>query len=350
MWRWRELLPLDDYRNIITLGEGGTPLLKSKKLGEALGIRNLYFKNDTINPTATFKDRSFSSAVSKARELGVVKAVTFTSGNAGASLAAYASRAEISVTILVSEGTSKEKLMMMLAFGPRIVKLRWTSMEDVSSLLDKMQKELSLYQFVNFLNPFRHEGLKTIAYEICEDLNWMVPDFVIFPIGTGGGIWGAWKGFRELGMVGLVEQETRLPKMIGVQPRVCSPVISAYLRGKEVAEKEGDPSATIAQSIAADAPFGMGTRPLRAMKESGGMGFAVTDDQIIEGAKWLGLEGIFSEPAEGAVVAALISGVRSEQISKDETIVCVIIGSGLKQPTFSPVLPQNQICSTLPRR
>lgn len=329
IWRWKEFLPIADERHIVTLGEGCTPLHRCPGLAKTLGVRECWVKDETQSPTGSLKDRTFSVAISKAVELGVRRVITFTSGNAGASLAAYSAKAGLHALILVNEWATAEKLAMLQVFGHPVVKLRWSSFSEVTQMMEDAIRNLGMYQFVNFLNPFRHEGGKTYAYEISLDLNWQVPDRLIQPIGTGGGVYGAWKGYRELKEIGLID---RLPKMTGVQPEAAAPVCAAFQKGERVAGHHGDPRQTIAQSIAGDSVIQGGRRVLDALYDSGGYGETVGDDEIREGIALLGHEGVFSEPAGGAVVAAAKKLIRKGIIHPDERIVLVVTGSGLKQP------------------
>ncbi|MCL5076218.1 MAG: threonine synthase [Chloroflexi bacterium] len=332
IWRWRELLPLKDERHMVSLGEGGTPLHRCQKIGAKLGLPEVYVKDDTIGPTASLKDRSFSIAVSKAVEMGIKQALTYTSGNAGGSFAAYAAKAGMQALILVNEWTTDEKLAMILVYGHQVIKVRFQTFAEVTELLRRVNTELNLYQFTNFINPFRHEGMKTYAYEICEALNWSVPDWVIHPVGTGGGLFGDWKGFNELRRLGLIAS---LPKMVGVQPEATPAIVIAYREGRQVAAPAGDNRKTIAQSIAADAPLGGGKRALRAIYESGGSAEAVSDEEMLEAIAWLGQEGIFAEPAAASSVAALKKMVERGDVQREERVVCVVTASGLKQPEAS---------------
>ncbi len=329
VWRWREFLPVADERNIVTLGEGGTPLHHCPKLAEKLGIRDCWVKDETQSPTGSLKDRTFTVALSKAVELGARRVATFSSGNAGASLAAYASKAGLQALILVNEWVTAEKLAMLQVYGQPVVKLRWNSFAEVTGMMEAAIRDLGLYQFVNFLNPFRHEGNKTYAYEISLDLDWQVPDRLVQPIGTGGGVYGAWKGYKELKALGFVD---RLPKMTGVQPEAAAPVCAAFQKGERIAGRHGDPQKTFAQSIAGDTVIQGGKRVLEALYDSGGYGETVNDDEMREGIALLGQEGIFGEPAGGAVVAATRKLVRKGVIRPSERVVLVVTGTGLKQP------------------
>jgi len=328
LWRWRELLPITDESNIVTLGEGGTPLSRCDHISEILGIKNYYVKNDTVNPTGSFKDRSFSVAVSKAKELGVKFGLTYTSGNAGASFAAYMARAGIDAVILVKEWAAREKIGMIKIYGQKMVKLDFDSFSEVTGMLDQVKKNLGVYQFGVFINPFRHEGNKTYAYEIWEDLDGKIPDILIHPVSHGGGIYGAYKGFKELMALGLT---SRLPRMIAAQPAESSPIVKAFDEGKIEAEPFGNPKGTIAQSIGTDAPIGRGKRILKCLLDSGGCAVAVSDEEMLMAMKWLGREGIFAEPSAAISVAAAKKLIEKGIIKENETCVSVVTGSGLKQ-------------------
>lgn len=328
LWRWRELLPLPADAEPVTLGEGDTPLLDAPRLAARLGAGRLWLKDDTLMPTGSFKDRGMSVAVSVARSLGVQRAMTYSSGNAGASLAAYAARAGLDVVVLVEYLANAVKAAAIGAYGARVVRLRYESSAEIFAALEVVA-DTAPYTFVNFMNPVRHEAMKTYAYEVCEALGWRAPDVMIHPVGTGGGLYGAWKGFRELRELGWI---TRTPRMIGVQPSACAPIAEAVARGDERAGRSGDPAGTIAQSIAGDAPLQGGERVLRAIRESGGTALAVDDDALLDAMRLLGGEGVAAEPSAAASLAALRAGLGCGAIDPDEEVVCVITGSALKQP------------------
>jgi threonine synthase len=330
MWRWREFYPLNRSENIITLGEGGTPLIPSIYAARKMGLKNLFYKNDTLMPTGSFKDRGFSLAISYAKEVGITKGITYSSGNAGSSFAAYASRAGIDAAILVEYLANPVKKSMIGLYGAKVATLYFDSMTQITDMLEQGVKELGLYQFVNFINPIRHEAMKSYAYEISQQFNWKTPNFMIHPVGTGGGIWGAYKGFRELKYLGWTED---IPRMVAVQPEATGPIVVAYKKGLRTAERHGDSTKTIAQSIAGDAPIQGGQRILDAVYDSGGFAESVTDDEILEAMRLLGQDGISAEPASAATVAAVKKGVKEGKIKPDDTVVCVITGNGLKQPS-----------------
>lgn len=329
IWRWHELLPLVEPRWIVSLGEGGTPLVPSVYAGPRLGLDRLYFKNDGVMPTGSFKDRGFSLAVSCARGLGVRHGLTYTSGNAGASFAAYAQRGGIDAVVLVEFTANRAKAAAIRLYGVPVGVLHFHGMEEITTMLETAVREIGLYQFVNFINPVRHEAMKSYAYEIAEELRWMAPDVMIHPVGTGGGIWGAWKGFRELETLGWVRG---VPRMVAVQPQASGHIPEAFRRGARRAERYGDSNATIAQSISADAPIQGGERVLSAVYDSGGWADGVSDSEILEAMRWLGREGISAEPAAAAPLAALKRAVTQGLVDPDWTVVCVVTGSGLKQP------------------
>lgn len=328
LWRWRELLPLAADAEPVTLGEGDTPLLDAPRLAARLGVRRLWLKDDTLMPTGSFKDRGMSVAVSVARSLGVRRAMTYSSGNAGASLAAYAARAGLDVVVLVEYIANAVKVAAIQAYGARVVRLRFASSAEIFAALEAVA-DTAPYTFVNFMNPVRHEAMKTYAYEVCEALGWRAPDVMIHPIGTGGGLYGAWKGFRELRELGWI---ARTPRMIGVQPSACAPIAEAVASGAERAGRSGDAAATIAQSIAGDAPLQGGERVLRAIRDSDGTALAVDDDALLDAMRALGGEGVAAEPSAAASLAALRAGLASGAIDPGEEVVCVVTGSALKQP------------------
>lgn len=329
MWRYRQFFPAVEEKNIITLGEGRTPLVQSVHLARKLGLEKLYYKNDTMMPTGSFKDRGFSLAVSYAKELGIQRGFTYSSGNAGSSLAAYSSRGNFNALIVVEYIANPVKKALIQLYGGKTAILDYDNFEQIATMLERAAKELGLYQFVNFINPIRHEAMKTYAYEIVEDLGY-VPDAMFHPVGTGGGIWGAYKGYQELADLGFTD---RTPRMYGVQPDACAHFKEAFEQGASEAGAYGDCTKTIAQSIASDSPLQGGRRVLKAMYESGGAALAVSDEEILEAMRDLASDGIAGEPSSAAAVAALKQAYCAGKIKSNETAVCVITGSAFKQPS-----------------
>jgi threonine synthase len=328
LWRYKDFFPYISESNIVSLGEGYTPLIKSVHLSKELGMENIYFKNDTMMPTGSFKDRGFSLAVSFAKDLGVKKGFTYSSGNAGASFAAYSSRGGFNALILVEYLASDTKKAMINLYGAQTVILDFENFEQISTMLEKAVTQLGLYQFVNFINPIRHEAMKTYAYEIFDQLAGAIPDFMFHPVGTGGGLWGAWKGYNELKALAITD---KLPKMVAVQPETSCHLKQAFQKGERVAGQYGDSTKTIAQSIAADSPIQGGARVLNAVYQSGGRAVGVSDQEILAAMRILGKEGISAEPSSAAAVAALIQGVKQGTVNTNESAVCVITGTALKQ-------------------
>jgi threonine synthase len=327
MWRWHELLPLPADARRISLGEGDTPLSSMPGLGARLRIPGLLVKNDSLMPTGSFKDRGFALAVSFARQLGIERAFTYSSGNAGASFAAYAAGAGMAATVLVEESANDTKTALIRLYGARVLRLRYDSSVEIFAAVSALA-ERGHYSFVNFINPVRHEAMKTYAYEICEKLG-RAPDVMVHPVGTGGGLWGAWKGFLELRQLGVID---RLPRMVGVQPAASAPLVRAFLAGETSAAPYGDASRTVAQSIAGDAPIQGGRRLLRAFRDSGGRAVAVEDSELFEAMRLLGRESVAVEPSAAASVAALFRAREDGWIAESDTVVSVVTGAALKQP------------------
>ena len=328
IWRYRDFFPPVHDENIVTLGEGGTPLIKSRFLGPSLGVPELYFKNDTMMPTGSFKDRGFSLAISYAAELKVKRGLTYSSGNAGASFSAYSARAGFPGLILVEYLASDTKKAMILLYGAQAAILDYENFDQISSMLDGAVRELGCYMFVNFINPVRHEAMKTYAYEIFGELG-HAPDWSFHPVGTGGGLWGTWKGYNELKRMGLLD---KLPHMAGVQPEAVCWLKQAIDTGAEEGKRYGCSEHTIAQSISGNSPLHGGKRLIQCVRQSDGLAMAVSDEEIMEAMRDLGKEGIAAEPSSAAGVAAFKQAVKNGRIRSGETAVCIITGTALKQP------------------
>lgn len=328
IWRWRALFPPVADDALTTLGEGDTPLVSGGRLGGRMGLPHLWFKNDALMPTGSFKDRGFSLAISVARTHGLTGGFTYSSGNAGASFAAYAARAGMQATVFVEAAANETKVATISLYGARVYRLHYETSAQIFDTLDRLARA-GTYSFVNFINPVRHEAMKTYAYEICERLDWRTPDVMVHPVGTGGGIWGAWKGFQELRALGLID---RVPRMIGVQPAACAPIVDAIVHGRESSVRTGDASQTMAQSMAGDSMIHGGRRVLRAIRESGGAAIGVTETQIADAIVRLAAEGIAAEPSAAAPLAAIASAREQGLVTANDTVVAVVTGSALKQP------------------
>jgi len=313
-WNFWPIEPVLEF----SLGEGDTPLVKSR-LGEELGIR-LYLKNETANPTWSFKDRGTFLAVSYAIKAGYKAVGTVSTGNMAASVAAYAARAGLSAKILVSENADEEKLKAVSVYGRSVIRVRGDYGRLYFESL-KLGENLGVY-FINSDNPFRVEGYKGIAFEIAEETT---PDYVLIPTSSGGLFRGIAKGFIELMRNGLIEE---LPKLITVQAEGCSPICRAFREGKARIEHFERPK-TIAKAIANPYPPS-GNAVLKLLREFGWLCAAVSDDEIVEAQRKLAGEGLFVQPASATGIAALKKLVESGTIPENAKVVSILTGSGLK--------------------
>lgn len=334
MWRYFEFLPLRDRRNIVSLGEGGTPLIKAERLGEVLGLKNLYLKDETRNPTGSFKDRCMSVAVSMAKEFGFTKAATASSGNAAAALAAYGARAGIDVVAFVPDFAGYGKIAQLLFYGAKVVKLRWKTAEDPTVMMLRLVVEkYGFYPSPSFgpFNPYQIEGPKTISFEIMEQLGWSVPDQVFVPTGAASLLTGVYRGFRDFNEVGWVNG---YPRLVAVQSTGNMPFVRAWLERQDpdhIRPWEKPPE-TIATGLEDTFPWD-GDAGLRALYKTNGYGVGVEDELILKAMKMLAsLEGVFAEPSGAAGLAGLIKAVEDGSVDKDETIVVLVTGHGLKDP------------------
>jgi threonine synthase len=334
VWRYFEVLPLEKPRDIVTLGEGGTPLLKCDRLGKELGLRRLYVKDETRNPTASFKDRAMTVGVSKAIEFNAMAVVTASTGNAAASLSSLAARASLKCYAFVHENAPLGKLAQLSCTGAEVVRVR--SVEATEDPVVKMLKlavaKYGWYPCPSFgpFNPYQFEGAKTIAYEIIEGLDWESPDWVIIPIGGGGLLGGNWKGFVEAETLGMVSGK---PRIAGIQPEGCAPVVRAFREGAAALSIEpwANPK-TVAGGLKDPIPWD-GDAALNSIRDSGGLAETVTDEEILEAQTLMArTEGIFAEPSGVASVAGLVKLVKKGLIKPDERIVVEVTGSGLKDP------------------
>jgi len=327
VWKYKEFLPVFDETKIVTLREGGTPLYRCKKLAEKLGLRSLYVKNEGANPTGSFKDRGMTVGVTKALELNVKTVVCASTGNTSASLAAYSAKAGLRCIVLIPSGKiALGKLAQAMMYGAEVVAVEGNFDAALEMVLEASRR-FELY-LLNSINPFRVEGQKTAAFEICDQLGWQPPDRTILPVGNAGNITAYWKGFGELHRLGLIE---KLPRMTGIQASGASPIAKAVATGSEKITPVKEPE-TVATAIRIGKPVNW-KRALRAICESKGTAETVTDDEIISAQRLLAkTEGIFVEPASAASIAGLKKLIENGEVDRDESIVCVTTGHGLKDP------------------
>ena len=328
MWQIPELMPVRDPANIVSLGEGGTPLLAAPRLGERLRFTRLYVKEEGLNPTGSFKARGISAAVSRAKELGVSAFTIPTAGNAGSALAAYGARAGIPVDVFMPRDTPALFQKEVRAYG--------ATAHLVDGLIDKAGAEArahaaatGAFDVSTLKEPYRCEGKKTMGYELAEEFGWRLPDVIVYPTGGGTGIVGMWKAFAEMEALGWIGPER--PRMVSVQAEGCAPITRAYAEGAERA-RPWEGASTYASGIRVPSAVG-DYLILRAVRESNGTAVAVSEEEIVEGARLIStLEGIFAAPEGGATLAALRALHARGEVGADETVVLFNTGTGLKYP------------------
>lgn len=316
-WRYRVLLPR--VRNRASLHEGGTPLYRAERLARHVKVSRLYLKDETRNPTNSFRDRAAALIVSNMLDLGYTVAVCASSGNMGAALAAYCAKYGIVCHIIIPKHVDMGKMAQMIIYDATIEEYGETVDDSIEKAIN-ISEETGWYQ-ASSINPLTIEAQKTIAFEIAEKIG--VPDVIVVPMGSGGTIYSIWKGFRELNELGIIKG---MPRLIGVQSSGCSPIVNAYLGKEEAIEKP----MTRATSILMINPLRINLA-LKAIRESGGLAVAVSDQEILEAEQEIArMEGLFAEPASSGTIAALKRLVNESIIGGDEKVVCLITGSGLK--------------------
>jgi len=321
--RYANFFPFSEGERTISLREGFTPLVKSSGLASELGVKSLLFKNESQNPTWSFKDRGTVSGVNHALSLGYERIGTVSSGNMAVSVAAYGARAKLRTVILVSADIPPEKLDPIAIYDPLLIQVDG-DYGDLYFQSLAIGKECGIY-FINSDVPFRVEGSKTIAFEICEEMNFETPDFVIVPTSSGGNLRGIMKGFEEFLACGLIE---KMPRFVCAQARGCAPIYKAYSENTKKVSPFQDPD-TIAHAI--ENPFPpSGNEVLRKIKTNGGFFVAVTDREILRAQKMLAAEGIFAQPAGAVPLAALAKLREDTTINEESTVACIVTGSGLK--------------------
>jgi len=329
VWRYREILPIENEEKRVSLGEGGTSLNKCFRLSEEIGLKNLYVKNEGENPTGSFKDRGMTVGVTRALELGMMKVACASTGNTSASLAAYAARAGLECIVLIPSGkVAFGKLMQAVIHGARVIQVRG-NFDEALNIVRKICLTYPIY-LLNSLNPFRLEGQKTAAFEIRDQLDGRIPDKIVVPVGNAGNISALWKGFVELRELGLTDSA---PQMIGVQAEGAAPIADSLSKGISEVEFIQNPE-TVATAIRIGSPVNW-KKAVRAVKESNGLVEKVSDAEILEAQRLLAQkEGLFVEPASAASIAGLIKLVERGLIGKDELVVCILTGHGLKDPNI----------------
>lgn len=334
VWKYRELLPINDPKHIISLGEGGVPLLQARALGKKLGFDKLWLLDDSRNPTSSFKDRPMTVGVSKAVELGYDTVVSASSGNAAAALSAYSAKAGLRCITFVPEMASMGKLAQLTMYGARVVRVRGleSGLDPTVKMLKQVCDLHNWYPCPSFgpMNPYQAEGPKTMSYEIAEGFSWTTPDWVFVPVGAGGALTGNWKGYRDFLQLGFIET---MPKLVAVQSTGCAPVIRAF-------EQNADPLKivpwekpdSVATGLMDPLPWD-GDAALKAIKESHGTAVAVSNEEILQAQRLLAKsEGIFAEPSGVTSLAGLIRLREKGSIDRSDSVTVEITGSGLKDP------------------
>ncbi len=317
VWRYKSLLPFSGKP--VTMGEGGTGLVNGRELIADYKVKELRFKTEGDNPTDSFKDRGTTVCMSRALKRGFKRVSVASTGNMGASVASYAAFANLEARVFVPKGIPDEKIAQMIAVGAKLHKIKGNFRDAVEAMMKDVKK--GSYLCETGLNPYYLEGEKTIGFELYEEMG--VPDRVIVPTGTGGLITSIFKAFKELKRAGVAR---KLPQMVAVQAKRCSPIVEAWSKGTEKV-KEPKHANTIASAIMVKSPFN-GVTALRAIEESGGCAVGVTEMAIRHAIRELGREGIFAEPASAAALAAMHE---LDHKPKDK-VALIITGHGLKDP------------------
>ena len=326
LWRYFEMLPVKDPVNIISIGEGFTPILPLKKLSDKYGYSSLLMKDESHNPTGSFKARGISVAVSKAKELGIKKLIIPTAGNAGGALAAYCAKAEMECIVIMPAHTPDIFKNECELYGAKLITVKGL-INDCAKKANEINEKNEYFNISTLKEPYRLEGKKTMGYEIAEQLNWKLPDVIVYPAGGGTGLIGIWKAFKEILKLGWIKNP--LPKMIAVQPENCAP-IKAALNDPDNWEKNFVPAPTIAHGLAVPFPFGMNLIK-KAIAESNGEAVTVTEKEIKDGIAEIAItEGIFVSPEGSATWKALAYLRQMGTIKDKDTILLLNTASGYK--------------------
>jgi threonine synthase len=333
IWRYAELLPIPSG-GAITLGEGFTPLVKAENLGRSIDLRNLYFKVDFTCPTGSFKDRGASVMISQAKHLRIQAVAIDSSGNAAAAIAGYAAKAGLHCYVFAPSYTSEAKLIQSLAYGATVYAVAGTR-RDTYHTAKAAYQHFGWYYCGFQTNPYAVEGTKTVAYEICEQLEWDPPDHVVFPVGSSSNLVGCWKGLKELHRLGWIP---RLSSLACIQSEGCAPIAAAYKTGSTTILPVEQPK-TVAEGLMISHPL-KGHLALQALAETEGSAEIVSDDEILQASTLIAKrEGLFVEPSTAVSIAGVIKLVKSGLIAKDDLVVCVLTGSGLKtRETYSKLV------------
>lgn len=327
LWRYREVLPVEDAGNIVSLGEGFTPLLKIDRLAKSLEIPlNLFIKDESANPTQSFKARGMTAAVSMAKELGVVKTAAPSAGNAAGALAAYAARAGMEAHLFMPRDTPRANVIECEQMGAFVTLVDGLITDCGKIVADRKDAE-GWYDVSTLKEPYRVEGKKTMGYELAEQLGWTLPDVILYPTGGGTGLIGMWKAFDEMESMGWIDSDR--PRMISVQASGCAPIVTAFQSGERFAD-EFPNAHTSASGLRVPKAIG-DFLILDAVRASGGTAIAVSDLELIAAVREIGAaEGAFCAPEGAACLPALRQMIESGQVTDGETVVIFNTGAGVK--------------------
>ena len=332
MWRYREVMPVVDDANIITLGEGGTPLISADRLARALGMSDVYIKDEGVNPTGSFKARGLGAAVSKAKELGQSRLTMPSAGNAAGAMAAYAAAGGMEAHVFMPKDAPIANTVECQAYGARLT-LVDGFITDAGQMSQRAAEELGLFDVSTLREPYRAEGKKTMGYEIVEQLGFEVPDVIVYPTGGGTGIVGIWKALEEMEQLGWIGSER--PRMVCVQAEGCAPLAEAFHKGEEFATPFPDPH-TMAAGLRVPAAIG-DFLVIRAVRDSGGTAVTVSDEEMVDGmVEMARTEGVFAAPEGGATLAALRKLIEDGVVKRDERVILLVTGNAHK---YLDVLP-----------
>src|SRR5256885_9854183 len=326
LWRYREVLPVERDENIVSLGEGFTPMLHASRLGASLGMRELYIKDEGQNPTQSFKARGMTAAVSMAKELGVKKLAVPSAGNAAGALSAYAAQAGMEAHIFMPKDTPRANVIECEQTGAHVT-LMDGLITDCGAEVGRRKEAEGWFDVSTLKDPYRIEGKKTMGYELAEQFDWQLPDVILYPTGGGTGLIGMWKAFDEMEQMGWIG--SKRPRMVTVQAAGCAPIVRALEEGQRFADEF--PNATTAAS-GLRVPKAVGDfLILDAIRASGGTAVAVTDEQLIAATREIGAaEGIFCAPEGAACLPALRQLLASGQVNANDRVVLFNTGSGVK--------------------
>jgi threonine synthase len=334
LWRYDDVLPVDNPDHRISLGEGFTPLLAARRLGAKVGLPRLFVKDESGNPTGSFKARGLSLAVSMAKALGATDVCLPSAGNAGSALGAYAARGGLAAHVFVPKDVPRVFIMETEAYGAEVVTVSGL-ISDAGKVCAEQARQAGWYECATLKEPYRVEGKKTMGYELAEQMGWKLPDAILYPTGGGTGLIGMWKAFSELETMGFVGPAR--PRMYAVQAEGCAPIVKAFSEGLEEAPFwEG--AQTLAHGLRVPKAIG-DFLILRALRESHGAGVAVSEAEIVQGVKEASAaEGLFMAPEGGAAVAALRKLKSSGHLSPDDVVVVFNTGTGYKYvDTMAPL-------------